>query len=138
MPLSFSLLYDALFATPETYRRLHPALPRRDLPRLPVAQQGVGREKDAGQLENRLFISGGSLAPRLRVLNGAIGQQLGDQSTLFIEEVFYGSPVLFEHLVVAFGYGAGDDQRGTGVIDQHRVHFVDNGVVVFALYEVFR
>ena len=77
MPLSFSLLYDALFATPETYRRLHPALPRRDLPRLPVAQQGVGREKDAGQLENRLFISGGSLAPRLRVLNGAIGQQLG-------------------------------------------------------------
>lgn len=76
MPLSFGLLYDALFATPEAYRQLHPVLPRRELSQLSAPRQDGQQKEDAGQLENRLFISGGSLAPRLRVLNGAIGQQL--------------------------------------------------------------
>ena len=45
---------------------------------------------------------------------------------------------LLEELVVAFGNRAGDNQRGTGIVNQYRVHLIDDCVIVLALYEVFR
>ncbi len=44
--------------------------------------------------------------------------------------------VFVEHLVLPFGHGAGDNQRCAGVIDEHRVDLVDNGVVVLALHHI--
>ena len=44
--------------------------------------------------------------------------------------------VLVEGLLVAFGCGTGDDQRGTGIVNQHGVHLIDDSVVVRALHEL--
>ena len=40
-----------------------------------------------------------------------------------------------EHLIIAFGRRARDNQRCAGIIDQHRVHLVHDGVVVLALHQ---
>ena len=66
-----------------------------------------------------------------------VGDQLGHQIALQVEQILDGSPVLLEHLVVAFGDGTGNNQRSPGVVDQHRVDLVDDGVVMLALHEVF-
>lgn len=73
MSFPLSMLYDAVFATPETYRQRY-VVPQKKL----FASTDVAVKKpDAdGELENRLFISGGKRTPRMRVLNGAISQQL--------------------------------------------------------------
>ena len=78
------------------------------------------------------------------LLRLAVGHQLfgfGDETChqilLEIVEVLDGGTILFVELIVAFGYGTGDDQRRSGVVDQYRVDLIDDGVVVFALYEVF-
>ncbi len=55
---------------------------------------------------------------------------------LSLDNVFDVVLVLVEILVVAFGHGAGDDERCTGVVDKHGVDLVDNGVVVGTLHEV--
>ncbi len=64
------------------------------------------------------------------------GQQRRDQVLLEVVEVFDGRAVLLEHLVLALGHGARDDERRAGVVDEHRVDLVDNGEVVLALHEV--
>ena len=43
---------------------------------------------------------------------------------------------MFEHLVVAVGYGTRDNQRRTGIVDQDGVYLVDDGIVVATLNEV--
>src|SRR5258708_7681642 len=37
-------------------------------------------------------------------------------------------------LVVPSGHGSGYDQGGTRIIDQHAVHLIDHGIVMFALH----
>ena len=64
------------------------------------------------------------------------GQQRGAEVALQTVERFDLAAVLFEELVFAAGHGAGDDQGGTRVVDQHGVHLVDDGVVVRTLYQV--
>ena len=64
-----------------------------------------------------------------------LGQQLRDEVFLQVVEVLDGGVVLLEHLVVALGNGARDDERRTGVVDQHGVDLVDDGEVVLALDE---
>lgn len=61
----FQIVYDAMFASPEAFRQQHV--------RFPISRK---KNEKQDQLENRIFISGGILSTRLRVLNGAIGQQL--------------------------------------------------------------
>ena len=53
-------------------------------------------------------------------------------------QAFYLRTELLEELVVAFGYRTGDNQRSTGVVNQYGVHLIDDGVIVLALYQVFR
>ena len=67
-----------------------------------------------------------------------VGDQLGHQIALQVEQILDGSPVLLEHLVVAFGDGTGNNQRSPGVVDQHRVDLVDDRVVMLALHEILR
>ena len=55
---------------------------------------------------------------------------------LDVDEAFDAGAEFFEQLVVALGHGAGDDERRAGVVDEHGVHFVHDGVVVRALHEV--
>ena len=72
----------------------------------------------------------------LRDKLAGIGEQRGDQRALEVVEVLDGGVVLLEELVVALGYGTRDDERRTGVVDEHRVDLVDDGVVVLALHQV--
>ena len=65
-----------------------------------------------------------------------LGQQRRDEVALEVVEVFDRGLVLLEELVVALGYGTRDDERRTGVVDEHRVGLIDDGVVVLALHEV--
>ena len=44
---------------------------------------------------------------------------------------------LVKLLLVAARRGTADDQRRTGIVDQHGVDLVDDGIVVFALHQLF-
>ncbi len=57
---------------------------------------------------------------------------------MFLDEFAYLRPEFVEFVAIALGYRAGNDQRGTGVVDQHRIHLVHNGVVMGSLHEVPR
>ena len=64
------------------------------------------------------------------------GEILRGEFALCLVKAFDKGLVLFEELVIAFGNGAGNDKWRTGVVDEHGVDLVDDGVVVTALYEV--
>ena len=74
----------------------------------------------------------------LRDKPACLGQQARHEVFLQVVEMVDGRAVLLEELVVAFGYRAGDDERRTGVVDQHRVDLVDDGEVVLALHQIGR
>ena len=46
--------------------------------------------------------------------------------------------VLHELLVVALRHRAGDNQRSTGIVDEHGIDLVDYGIMMLALYEVLK
>ena len=61
-----------------------------------------------------------------------LGKEFGSLLALnFIETLNEGLELL-EHLVVALGDRARDDKWGTGIVNQHRVDLIDDGVVVAA------
>ncbi len=61
---------------------------------------------------------------------------LGEFS-LSVHHLLYIRLEFIEHLVVAFRNRAGYDERRTGVVHQHRVHLIDNRVIMmFALHEI--
>ena len=66
------------------------------------------------------------------------GKEFGGQRRLLTHEVCHTVLVLIKHLVITLGDRTGDDQRGTGVIDQDGVHLIDDRVVMAALHEVER
>ena len=68
-------------------------------------------------------------------LFAGIGQVLRGQATLGFEEFFHvGAQGLVLLIFGALRYRTGDDQRRTGVVDEHRVDLVDHGEVVLALH----
>ena len=67
-----------------------------------------------------------------------VGQVLCGQLALHVDQSLYEGLILLEHLVVALGHGSADDERGAGVVDEHGVDLVDDGIVVGALHEVGR
>jgi len=73
MSMLFNMMRDAVFATPETYRRRYVTPAKKSFACIEEAREKTDKE---GELENRLFISGGKWSPRMRVLCGAIDQQL--------------------------------------------------------------
>ncbi len=65
-------------------------------------------------------------------------QHLGAKVFLCVYDDFHVRAELFEQLFFTTGDRAGNNQRRTGVVDQHGVDLIDNGIVVFALYQVVR
>ena len=65
-------------------------------------------------------------------------QILGSQLALYTYQFLNQRLVFLEHLVVALGHRTRDDERGTGIVNQHRVNLVDDGIVVGALHKVCR
>ena len=69
-------------------------------------------------------------------LLAGICQILCSQLALHIHQTLHQRLVLLEELVVALGHRTRDDKRRTGIVDQHRVHLIDNGEVVLALHKI--
>ncbi len=67
-----------------------------------------------------------------------VAQQCGD--VVFLERVqfLHIALVLLEELVVALRHGARYDKGCAGVVYEHRVDLVDNGELVFTLYQIAR
>jgi len=65
-------------------------------------------------------------------------QILGSQLLLHANQLFDQRLILLEHLVVALGHGTRDNERSTGIVNQHGVNLVDDGVVMGSLYQVGR
>ena len=71
--------------------------------------------------------------------DGLLGLVQGrvDEGALLVVQVLHVGAVLHELLVVrGLRHRAGNDERGTGVVDEDGVHLVDDGVVVLPLDEV--
>ena len=65
-----------------------------------------------------------------------ISQILGGQLALNAYQLLNQWLIFLEHLVVALGDRTRDDKRCTGIVDQHRIDLIDDGVVMCALYQV--
>ena len=78
-------------------------------------------ERDGAVLLVDRVVAGGVLLAGLLAFDHLAADQLGDDAVDLVV------------LVGGFLAGAGDDQRRAGFVDQDRVHFVDDGVVVAAL-----
>ena len=63
---------------------------------------------------------------------------LSSQLALNTYKAFYERLIFFKHLVVALRYRTRYNKRCTGIINQYRVHLVDDSIVMAALYEVGR
>ena len=66
------------------------------------------------------------------------GEELGSQLALCFDQTFHHRAELLEELLLSLGHGTGDNQRRTGIVDQHRVDLIDDGIVMLALHEVTR
>ena len=96
-------------------------------------QSAIGTEQKLGTL---LFGLGGGV---LRNEFLGLGQNLRHKGALFAVKGFNDRLEAVELLlVVALACGTTDDERGTSVVDKHRVHLVDNGIVVRPLHQFFR
>ncbi len=65
-------------------------------------------------------------------------QILRGQLALDSHQLLHQRLILFEKLVVALRYRTRNNQRRTGIIYQHRVHLVYDGVVVSTLHQILR
>ena len=65
-----------------------------------------------------------------------LGQQLRGQGRLRAYQQLDTVLVLVKHLVFALWYRTADNQRRTRIVNQYRVHLIDNREVVTALYQV--
>ena len=66
-----------------------------------------------------------------------IGQILGSQSTLSFYQPFNQRTKHLKQLLVAFRYRTRNNQRSTRIINQYRVYLIDDGIIMFTLYQVF-
>ena len=65
-------------------------------------------------------------------------EEPGTECPLSIDNRLHILAELLKHLVPLRLHRTGDDQRCTGIIDQHGVHLVDDGVVVDPLHHILR
>ena len=65
-------------------------------------------------------------------------QEFGSLFALHLIKTLYQRLELLEHLVVTLGHRTADDKRRAGIVDQHRVYLIDDGIVVLTLYKVGR
>ena len=65
-----------------------------------------------------------------------IGQELGSQPSLGFHQTYHQRAEHFEKLFLTAGHGTGNDERSTGIVNQHRVHLIDNCIIVLALHQV--
>ena len=65
-------------------------------------------------------------------------KKFGGQRRLLAHESSHAVFVFIEHLILATRHRTGDDQRRTGVINQHGVHLIDDREVMSPLYEIQR
>jgi len=65
-------------------------------------------------------------------------QILGSQLALNFHETFYQRTKLFEQLVFTLRHRTRDNQRSTGIVNQYGVNFIDDGVIMLALYQILR
>ena len=65
-----------------------------------------------------------------------LGQELGSQLALYVDKSLYERLVLLELLVFALRHGTRNNQGSTGIVDQHGVHLIDDGIVMRTLHEV--
>ena len=65
-------------------------------------------------------------------------QVLGCQLALYSYQAFHKRLILFKLLILATRHGARYNKRCTGIVNQHGVHLIDNGVIVHALYQILR
>ena len=96
-------------------------------------ERAVFRQTLVGAVEQHAALLGVALADQL----AGTGQKVVHEVALHVVELLDVAPVLLEELVVALGHRTRNDERRTGIVDQHGVHLVDDGEVVLALDEVF-
>ena len=65
-----------------------------------------------------------------------LGQILSGELALCLHQFLHDGLVLIIHLLVAMRYGTRDDERCTGIVDQHGIDLIDNGEVVGTLHQV--
>ena len=68
----------------------------------------------------------------------SISKILSSQFTLCFNQTFYQRTEHFEQLFVTFRNRTRNNQRCTCIINQYRVHLIDDGIIMFTLYQVFR
>ena len=89
----------------------------------------MGTEKLNGTLiDLRLIVAGHLLL--------GLDQQLGAELFLCLYDYLHIRTEQFEELLLATRYGTGNDQRCTGIVDQHGIDLIDNGEVMLALHQV--
>ena len=67
-----------------------------------------------------------------------ISKILRGQFSLNIHKTFNKRLVFLEHLVAAIRHRTRDDERCAGIVDEHRVNLIDDGIVVTSLHKVGR
>ena len=72
--------------------------------------------------------------------NQALGicQILRSQFALSFYQSFYQGAKHFEQLFVTLRHRTGNNQRRTCIVNQDRIDLIDNGIIMLALYQVFR
>ncbi len=102
----------------------------------------LGEELDERLILGKTLVASEEEFSALRLVAGRDGllglvQGRVDEGALLVVEVLHIRAVLHELLVVGgLLHRTGDDERGTGVIDEDGVHLVHDGVVVLPLHEV--
>ena len=98
-----------------------------------LGQAAIGTEQQVGAMA--LLLVGGSRVGENLL---GFGQDAGDQAFLVVEQADHIGLELVELLQVAAWGRTTDDQRSTGIVDQHGVDLVDDGVVMSTLHEIGR
>ena len=98
--------------------------------RLALGHPLVGTEEEEEAFFLLLLVGGSNLLLR-------VDEELLAELALSINNGLYVGKELLEELVITLGYRTGDDERRTSIVDKDGVHFVNDGVVVATLHEVF-
>ena len=69
-------------------------------------------------------------------LRFSFDKELGSKGVLCANQKLYTVLVLIIHLVFTFWHRSTDNQWGTCIINQHRVHLIHDGIVMSALHQV--
>ena len=66
-----------------------------------------------------------------------IGQILGSQLFLSFKQTLYQRTELLKQLILTFRNRTRNNQRSTSIVNQYRVHLIDNSIIMFTLHQVF-